>query len=125
RRAERGGVHARVTQASLRDAIQCRRRNHATESAWRAEPDVIGHDQQDVGRLLWRHDARCPPRFRLESIVLDHATEFRIGRGTLFAVNGCRGTRRTELTADLPRERGRDLEAKSGAHTRAPKEEKL
>ncbi len=93
RRAERGGVDVVVAQAVIRDAIHRRRRDDAAEGARHAESGVIRDDEQDVGRLFGRHDARCPPRFRLQGIVLDHAAEFRLGRGQLLAADGGRGTR--------------------------------
>ncbi len=66
RRAERRGMELRVAQPGLRDAVQRRRRDDAAEGARRAEADVVGHDQQHVGRAFGRHDARRPPRFRLQ-----------------------------------------------------------
>ena len=101
RRAERGGVDVVVAQAVVRDAIHRRRRDDAAEGARHAEAGVIGDDEQDVGRLLGRHDARRPPRLRLQGIVLDHAAEFRLGRGQLLAADGGRGARRTERAGDF------------------------
>ena len=45
------------------------------ERARHSEAGVIGHDEQNVGRLFGRHDARRPPRFGLEGVVLDDAAE--------------------------------------------------
>ena len=86
RRAERGGVNVIVAQTGLRDPIHRRCRDDAAEGAGHAEARVVGDDEQDVGRTLGRHHARRPPRFRLQGVVLDHATEFRVGRRELFAV---------------------------------------
>ena len=56
-RAKRGGVELRVAQPGLRDAVQRRRRDDAAEGAADAIALVVGHDEQDVGRALGRHDA--------------------------------------------------------------------
>src|SRR5215831_17961915 len=89
-RAERGGVHACVAQTCLPYAIERGRRNNAAERARRAEAAVIRHDEEHIWSLLRWYDARRPPRFRLESVVLDHAAEFRIGRWKLFSADRCR-----------------------------------
>ena len=86
RRAQRGRVEVGVAQPAVGDAVQGRRRDDAAERARRAEPAVVGHDQQHVGRALRRHHARRPPRRRLRSPLLDHAAERRIGRRQLRAV---------------------------------------
>ena len=75
-RAERGGVKVQIAQPVVRNVVQCRRWNHAAESARRGEADVVGHDQQDVGRALGRHNPRRPAGFRLIGVELDLALEF-------------------------------------------------
>ena len=102
-RAERRGVEIRVTQPVLRDAIQCRGRNDAAERARRAEADVVGHDEQHVGRALRRHDARRPPSFRLRGPFLDHPAEFRIGRRKLFSADSGGGAGRARRAGRLDR----------------------
>ena len=79
RRAQCGGVNVVVAQTVIRDAIHRGRRDDAAEGARHAKSGVIGDDEQHVGRFLGRHDARRPPRFRLQGTILDHAAEFRIG----------------------------------------------
>ena len=106
RRAERGGVDVVVAQTVLRDAIHRRRRDDAAEGARHAEARVVGHDEQDVGRLLGRHDARRPPGFGLQGVVLDHAAELRVGRRELLAVDGGGGAGRTRHAGDLRAARG-------------------
>ncbi len=101
RRAERRGVEIRVTHPALRDAIEGRCRNDATEGARRAEPAVVGHDQQHVGRALRRHDPWRPPGFRLRGLFLDHPAETRIGPRKLLAVEGRGGVRGTQRTGNL------------------------
>ena len=101
RRAQRGGEHAVVAQALVRDAVHGRRRDHAAEGARHAEAGVVGHDQQDVGRLLGRHDARRPPGRRLQSVVLDHAAELRVGRRQLLAADGGGGAGRAQCAGNL------------------------
>ena len=48
-RAQRRGMELCVTRSCLGNAIQGRRRNHATERALNAIALVIGHDKEDVG----------------------------------------------------------------------------
>ena len=86
-RAERRGVEIGVTQAVLRDAIQGRGRDDATERPRRAEPAVVRHDEQHVGRALRRYDARRPPRRGLRGLFFDHTAEFRIGWRKLFSAD--------------------------------------
>src|SRR5262245_15545101 len=94
RRAQRSGMELRVAQARLGNAIHRWRWDDATKGARDTVALVIRHDEQDVRRLLARHDAWRPPGFRLESIVLDHTAEFRIGRRKLLAADGgCRAWR--------------------------------
>ncbi len=100
-RAQRRGVEVGIPQPGLRDPIHRRCRNHAAEGARRAEPAVVGHDQQHVGRALRRHDAWCPPLLRFRRFLLDHPAELGIGRRQLPAVEGRRGARRTQRTGDL------------------------
>lgn len=101
RRAKRGGVDVVIAQTALREAIHRRRRDDTAEGARHAKPGVIRDDEQDIGRTLRRHDARCPPRLGLQSVVFDHAAEFRIGRGQFFAVNGSGGAGRTRRAGGL------------------------
>jgi len=88
RRAQRGGVNVVVAQTVIRDAIHRGRWDDAAEGARHAKSGVIRDDEQHVRRFLGRHDARRPPRFRLQGIVLDHAAEFRIGCRKLLAADG-------------------------------------
>ena len=87
RRAQRGGMNVVVAQTVIRDAIHRGRRDDAAEGARHAKSGVIGDDEQHVRRFLGRHDARRPPRFRLQGTVLDHAAEFRIGRRKLLTAD--------------------------------------
>src|SRR4030095_10557945 len=91
----------RVPNAVLSEAIQGRGRHYAAERTRRAEPAIVGHDEQDVGRVLRWHNARRPPRFRVGGFLLDHTTELRIRRRQLFAVNSCRRAWRASLAGDL------------------------
>src|SRR5262245_55210629 len=101
RRTERSRVHARVAKPILRDAIERRSRDNAAEGSRRAEPNVVGHDEKDVRRLLGWHNARRPPCFRLKGVILDHAAEFRIGCRQLFATDRCGRTGRSRRAGDL------------------------
>ena len=82
RRAEGGGVELRVAQPRLGDAVQRRRRDDAAEGARRTEAHVVGHDEQHVGRALGRHDARRPPRLRLQGVSLITPPNFGSGAGS-------------------------------------------
>jgi isocitrate/isopropylmalate dehydrogenase len=56
RRTERGRVELRVAQPVLRQPIHRGRGNRAAERARRPEADIVGEDEQDVGRTLGRRD---------------------------------------------------------------------
>src|SRR5262249_3226868 len=101
RRTEGGRVHAGVAQAVLRHAVQRRRRDEAAERAGDAVARVVGHDQEDVGGPLGRHDARRPVGLRLRRGFLDLAAELRVGRRQLLAGDGCRGAGRTRRAGGL------------------------
>ena len=100
-RAQRGGVELRVAQSRLGDAIQRGRRDDAAEGARNAVALVVGHDEQDVGRALGRHDARRPVRLGIHGAFLDHAAERQRRRRELFPVNRDGGTGRTGRAGDL------------------------
>ena len=82
RRAQRRRMELRVAQPRVGDAVERRRRDHAAEGARRAEADVVGHDQQHVGRALGRHHARRPLGLGLGGVEIDLAAELRrrVGR---------------------------------------------
>src|SRR4029450_2619149 len=101
RRAEGRGMKLCVPQSVLSDAIQGRGWHYAAKRTRRAEPAIVRHDEQNVGRAFRWDNARRPPRFRLGGFLLDHSAEFRIRRRELLAVNGCRGAWRTKLAGDL------------------------
>ena len=81
RRAERGGVEARVTQAPLGQAVEVGRRDLAAEGPPLAEAAVVDDDQQDVGRAGGGGDDREGPHRRLLVGGADRAVELGIGRG--------------------------------------------
>ena len=56
--------------------------------------------RRTLGACLGGDDARRPPGFGLESVVLDDAAEFRIGRRELFAVNCHGGAGRTRCAGE-------------------------
>ena len=55
-RAQRCGMELSVAQPGLRDTVQGRRRDDAAERARHAEAGIIGHDEQDIGRVFGRDD---------------------------------------------------------------------
>jgi hypothetical protein len=119
RRAERRGMELRVTQTGRRDPVQRRRWDNAAEGARGAEANVVGHDEQHVGRAFGRHHARRPPRFRFSGILLDHAAEFRVGWRELFPAKGRGGAGRTRYPGSLlgvDRYRCHEKNKASGGH---------
>ena len=103
-----------VAQPFLRDAIHRRRRDHAAERARHAEARVVGDDEENVRRTLRRHDARRPPRLRLQRVVLDHAAEFRIGRRKLRSADRRRCAGGSQRAGDLLRSCARRAEKRRG-----------
>ena len=100
-RTERGGMKLRVAQTRLGDAIHRRRRNDAAERARNTVALVIGHDEQDVGCALGRHDARRPVRLGILDAFLDHAAERHRWRRELISVDNLSGVGRTGCAVDL------------------------
>ena len=91
RRAQRGRMEIGVAQPVRGDAVQRRRRNDAAEGGRRGEADVVGHDEQDVGRALGRHDPRRPGWLRLGGVEVDLALKFLRRRRQVAAVDrSCR-----------------------------------
>ena len=123
RRAERSGMKLCVAQPVLCDAIQCRRRDNAAKRARCAKSAIVRHDEQYIGRALRWHDARRPPRFRLRGFLLDHATEGRIGRRKLFAVNGGGRAGRARLASGLHLGSGRRRNRHDGGSEHPAKED--
>ncbi len=101
RRAQRGGENPVVAQTLVGDAVHRRCRNHAAEGARYAEAGVVRNDQQYVGRLFGRYNARRPPGGRLQGIMLDHAAEVGFGRRQLCAADRGGGARRTYGAGEL------------------------
>ena len=101
RRAQRGRVEIGVAQPAGGDAVQRRRRNDAAECGWCTKADVVGEDQQDVRRALWRDHARRPGRFRLGSVEVDLSLKFLRRRREVAAVDRSSGVGRTGLARDL------------------------
>ena len=93
RRAERRGVKVGVAQAILGDAVERRRGDDAAEGGGRPVADVVGDDEQHVGRALRRDDARRPEGLRALRRPLDPAAELLGRRRQLPAVDGRRGRR--------------------------------
>ena len=94
------GVKPRITQPAFGDAFQGRRWNDTAERARRAEPAIVGHDQEHVGRAPWRHDARRPPRLRVGRLQVDRAAESWVWRRKLTAGNRRGGAGTAQLGGD-------------------------
>src|SRR5215510_10265915 len=95
-------MEIRVTQPVARDAVQRRRRNHATERARGAETDIVRDDEEDVWSIFRRSDTRRPIRFRLRRVHVDLATKRRIRRRKITAINRLRRVWRARGATDLP-----------------------
>src|SRR4030095_14827809 len=78
----------RVAQTRPRDTIQRGCRNDTAERARNTVALVVRHDEQDVGRAFWRHDAWLPPRCGILDAFLDHAAERHRRRRELFSADG-------------------------------------
>jgi len=100
RRAQRGGMEIRVAQTVMRDTVEVRGRDDPAERAGRAEPDIVGHDQQDVGRTLGRRHARRPERLRLVRVEVDLPAERHRRRRQNVAGRRHGGRRRACLAVD-------------------------
>ena len=100
-RAQGGGVEFRVAQPRLGDAVQRRGRYDAAKGAADAISLVVGHDEQNVGRALGRHNGWRPPRLGILGVLLDHAAEFRVWRRDLIALDRGGGAGRTRGACDL------------------------
>lgn len=94
-------VNVVVAQTVVCDTIHSGCRNDAAKSAGHAKPCIIRDDEQHVGGLLGRHNARGPPRFRSQGVIVDHAGEFRFRCWQLVAADGSGGARRAQGTGDL------------------------
>ena len=73
-----------------------------TVHAWRgydAEPLVVRHYEQHIGRAHRRHDMGRPPRRRLGGSVLNDSAELRVGRWKLLARYGRGGAISDALVA--------------------------
>ena len=103
RRTQRGGEYAVVAQTLVCDAVHGRRRDDAAEGAGHPEAGIVGDDQQHVRCALRRHHARRPPGLRFQGVILDHATELRVGRGQLLAAYRGGGAGRTQLSGNFLR----------------------
>ena len=119
RGAERRRMDVVVTQSVPGNAIHRGRRDNATKGAWHAKTRVVGDDQQHVGRAGRRRDARRPPRFRLEGVILYLAPEFRVRRRQLLAADRGGGAGRTQGAGDLLRHQRRSQQQRAGNREQA------
>ena len=93
-------MEIRVAQSFRRNAVKRRGRDHAAKCARRGEADIVGHNEQDVGRALRRHHTRRPIGFRLRSIKVDLAPEGLRRRREIAAVDRRRCFRRPRYARD-------------------------
>ncbi len=75
RRAQRGRVHVVEAQAVRRERVEGRRLDGTAEAAQVAEPGVVEHDEQHVGRALAGSRRSGPGRARFVGRAADHARE--------------------------------------------------
>ena len=77
--------------ARIGDPVERRRRDDAAECAGDAIAGIVGHDQQDVGRALGRHDLRRPIGLGILGVETDLAAERRRRIGQVAPVDRRRG----------------------------------
>ena len=90
-----------VAQSIVRDPVERRCRDHASKGTRSAETDVVGHDQQDVRRVLGRRHAWRPIRFGLGCVDVDLTTKLRRRGGEIPAINRLGSGWRTWRAVDL------------------------
>src|SRR5690606_27192757 len=100
-RAKCCGVNVVVAQPAACDAIHRWSRDDASEGARYTESRVIGNDEQDVGSVFGRYDARRPPGFGREGVVFNRAAECWIRRGKLVATDRGGGPGRSDGSGGL------------------------
>ena len=81
RRAQGRRIELVVFDAVRGKRLEGRRRNRAPEHAGGAEADIVGQDQQDVGRALGRRDRLRKVRLGILGRSPDDAFEHRVGVG--------------------------------------------
>jgi hypothetical protein len=67
----------------------------------RAEPDIVGQNQEHVGRALRRHNARRPGRFRLVGVEINFTLKRLRRRRQIAAIDSRCSVRRTGNTRGL------------------------
>src|SRR5262245_11524009 len=73
------GVELVVLQPAVGQAIKRRGGNRTSECTCSAITSVIGHDQQDIGRILWRGDILWKVRSGFVRLATDNAAELPLG----------------------------------------------
>ena len=97
RRAQGGRVELGIAQAGIGDAIERRRRDDAAKGTGDAIAGIVGHDEEDVGRALGRHDLRRPVGRRILGGEADLAAEGRRRVRQIAPVDGGRRVGRAGL----------------------------
>jgi hypothetical protein len=69
-----------VAKTVLRDAIERGSRDDTAEGRWSGKTNIIGEYQQDIRRILRRHDLRRPRGFAVNGVRHDRAGERRCGQ---------------------------------------------
>jgi len=65
------------------------------------KPEVVGHDEQDVGRFLGGTMRGAHQAFDWRASSLITPTELRVGRRELLSIDGGGGAGSSQLTGDL------------------------
>ncbi|CAH0300022.1 hypothetical protein ROS9278_04518 [Roseomonas sp. CECT 9278] len=102
-RAQRGRVEGGVAQPRRRHTIERRGGDHAAEGGGGCEADIIGQDQQHVGRVLRRHGLRRPGRLAVDRVGQDLAGEGWRGRRQLQPLRRHHSARRAGRATELLR----------------------
>jgi hypothetical protein len=81
RGTQRGGMKLVVSQTTLRQPIEGRRRNRPAEGTSRTKTSVIGHDEQDIGGTRRRGDAFWEVWCRVTCLATNDAPELWLRHG--------------------------------------------
>src|SRR5215469_15469683 len=99
-RAQCRRVEVGIAQSVGGDTVQGGR-NNSTECGGCSKADIVGHDEQDVGRSLCGHYASRPCLLRLVEVKADDTWKRLRRRRQIASVDGCRRAGRTRRACGL------------------------
>ena len=96
RRAHRCGMKVGVAETLLGNTVHCRCGDNAPKGAGHTITRIVGHDQQNIGRIFWRYHAGRPIGCRINNIGFNLTAKCLVGwRWKLLSVDGRCGARGT------------------------------